>query len=435
MCYQTATWNPTSCQYDITGTQPAAPTVACYQTATWNPTSCQYDITGTQPAAPTVACYQTATWNPTSCQYDVTGTSIPPTFVESLPTNVTVECSAVPVPAILTAIDVCGSSVAVTHTEVRTDGSCPNNYVLTETWTATDAYNNQISYSQTITVQDTTAPQLATAYLSVVNTTCNNIPVVPQLNFTDNCSTTPVSVVYNESTSTVAADGTYTIIRTWTVSDACGNSNIFTQSINVTISNFNQSASVQSQCNDDISLSVDILGLLNNQFPGVTTTTGTWSVSPTTTGLNTTTGIFTPMGLSVGDYVVTYNNNDSVCPSKVSVTIPIDDSCVPLACRTLNIINVLTPNGDTHNDTFVIENITDSCYSDNTVEIYNRWGVMVYNASGYDNRTKVFTGVSEGRGTINQSAELPTGTYFYILKYRNAEGNYTTKTGYLYLSR
>ncbi|MEZ4877204.1 MAG: hypothetical protein R2805_06610 [Flavobacterium sp.] len=61
----------TTCQYDVTGEQPAAPTVLCYQTATWNPTTCQYDVTGEQPAAPTVLCYQTATWNPTTCQYDV----------------------------------------------------------------------------------------------------------------------------------------------------------------------------------------------------------------------------------------------------------------------------------------------------------------------------------------------------------------------------
>ena len=32
--------------------QPAAPTVACYETATWNSDTCQYDITGTQPANP-----------------------------------------------------------------------------------------------------------------------------------------------------------------------------------------------------------------------------------------------------------------------------------------------------------------------------------------------------------------------------------------------
>ena len=74
LCYQTATWNPTTCIYDITGTQPTAPTVLCYQTATWNPNTCIYDITGTQPTAPTVLCYQTATWNPNTCIYDITGT-------------------------------------------------------------------------------------------------------------------------------------------------------------------------------------------------------------------------------------------------------------------------------------------------------------------------------------------------------------------------
>jgi hypothetical protein len=59
LCYQTATWNPTTCQWDVTGTQPSAPTVACYETATWNPTTCVWNVTGTQPSAPTgLACYQ-----------------------------------------------------------------------------------------------------------------------------------------------------------------------------------------------------------------------------------------------------------------------------------------------------------------------------------------------------------------------------------------
>ncbi|MFM7015896.1 MAG: MopE-related protein [Bacteroidota bacterium] len=72
-CYETATWNGTSCQYDVTGSKPAAPTIACYETATWNGLTCQYDVTGSQPAAPTVACYETATWNGSTCQYDITG--------------------------------------------------------------------------------------------------------------------------------------------------------------------------------------------------------------------------------------------------------------------------------------------------------------------------------------------------------------------------
>jgi Putative metal-binding motif/Secretion system C-terminal sorting domain/HYR domain len=73
-CYETATFNGTTCTYDVTGTQPAAPTVACYETATFNGATCTYDVTGTQPVAPTVACYETATFNTTSCVWDVTGT-------------------------------------------------------------------------------------------------------------------------------------------------------------------------------------------------------------------------------------------------------------------------------------------------------------------------------------------------------------------------
>ena len=71
-------------------------------------------------------------------------------------------------------------------------------------------------------------------------------------------------------------------------------------------------------------------------------------------------------------------------------------------------------------DYFEIENITIlECYPENTVEIYNRWGVKVYDTENYNNDTRAFRGVSEGRDTVKESAELPTGTYFYILKYKN----------------
>jgi gliding motility-associated-like protein len=120
----------------------------------------------------------------------------------------------------------------------------------------------------------------------------------------------------------------------------------------------------------------------------------------------------------------------------VTLTIPVDDSCVVLPCQTLEVHNAVTPNGDGLNDYFIIDNITDtSCYPENTVEIYNRWGVKVFDTNNYDNTSHVFQGISEGRDTVKQSAELPTGTYFYILKYKTSEGNYVTKNGYLYLSR
>ena len=69
------------------------------------------------------------------------------------------------------------------------------------------------------------------------------------------------------------------------------------------------------------------------------------------------------------------------------------------------------------------------------VEIYNRWGVLVYETKNYDNLGRRFEGISEGRATVNKSAELPTGTYFYIIEYTTTDGQTVNKDGYLYLTR
>ncbi len=74
-CYETASFNPTTCSWDITGTEPALPTLACYETATFNTTTCSWDITGTQPTMPTLACYETATFNTSTCTWVVTGSA------------------------------------------------------------------------------------------------------------------------------------------------------------------------------------------------------------------------------------------------------------------------------------------------------------------------------------------------------------------------
>jgi gliding motility-associated-like protein len=99
----------------------------------------------------------------------------------------------------------------------------------------------------------------------------------------------------------------------------------------------------------------------------------------------------------------------------------------------LTILNeIITPNGDGTNDYFEITNIT--LFPDNTVQIYNRWGVVVYEAKGYDNGNNAFRGVSNGRATIQTDAELPVGVYFYIVNY-NDNGENKSTTGYLYVNR
>jgi gliding motility-associated-like protein len=99
----------------------------------------------------------------------------------------------------------------------------------------------------------------------------------------------------------------------------------------------------------------------------------------------------------------------------------------------LEVFNSITNNDDNLNDAFIIRGIEQ--YPDNTLIIYNRWGVEVYNVDGYGQDDKYFRGLSEGRKTISQSAELPKGTYYYLLRYVNKQGVQKQRSGYLYITK
>ncbi|RKR09507.1 gliding motility-associated-like protein [Flavobacterium sp. 90] len=99
----------------------------------------------------------------------------------------------------------------------------------------------------------------------------------------------------------------------------------------------------------------------------------------------------------------------------------------------IKVFNAFSPNGDSKNARFYIQGL--ECYPDNTVEIYNRWGVLVYDTNNYNNEDRVFVGISEGRTTIKQSDGLPVGTYFYILKYKDSGSNQHELSGYLYINK
>ncbi|NNL34096.1 MAG: T9SS type B sorting domain-containing protein, partial [Flavobacteriaceae bacterium] len=74
-CWETTTFNNTTCNWDITGTQPEEPTnLECWEIATFNDTTCSWDITGTQPEEPSIECWETTTFNHTTCSWDITGT-------------------------------------------------------------------------------------------------------------------------------------------------------------------------------------------------------------------------------------------------------------------------------------------------------------------------------------------------------------------------
>ncbi|AEM71213.1 VCBS protein [Allomuricauda ruestringensis DSM 13258] len=96
-------------------------------------------------------------------------------------------------------------------------------------------------------------------------------------------------------------------------------------------------------------------------------------------------------------------------------------------------INVITPNGDTVHDVFTIKYIEN--YPNNTVRIYNRWGVMVFQTKSYNTSGNVFDGTSQGRVTVDKDNKLPVGTYFYVIDYEDQNGNMKQISGYLYINR
>ncbi len=99
----------------------------------------------------------------------------------------------------------------------------------------------------------------------------------------------------------------------------------------------------------------------------------------------------------------------------------------------VEVFNVVTPNGDGVHDVLTIGGLQN--YPDNTIRIYNRWGVLVFTTKAYDTTGNVFDGTSEGRVTVDKDNKLPVGTYFYILDYVDVTDKTVTMTGYIYLNR
>lgn len=132
-----------------------------------------------------------------------------------------------------------------------------------------------------------------------------------------------------------------------------------------------------------------------------------------------------------GDLDLIWSNGDVGSVTYVSIqtsgtyTVTATDECGRTATDVVNvevdcevvIPNVITPNGDGHNDLFVIEGIK---YVGNTVRIYNRWGQTIYEANNYKNTWK-----ADG---------VPDGTYYYEIMVKRSSGD-ETYTGHLTILR
>ena len=113
-----------------------------------------------------------------------------------------------------------------------------------------------------------------------------------------------------------------------------------------------------------------------------------------------------------------YINNNLISDPKVSppintvyeLTVTDSNGCVSNSSHRIVVIdnpniltinNLITPNGDGFNDTWLIENI--ELFPNNSVHVFNSYGQIIYEAAPYQNDWDV------------ASLELPDGTYFYMI--------------------
>ncbi len=336
----------------------------------------------------------------------------PPTF-SSLPNDTIINCSDIPQFAQAEVEDSCSFNIDLSFDDVVTNGSCDGDFNITRTWTAIDECGNVSTASQTIIAQDTTPPNLESELDEDIVQICESPPEIPELEFSDNCSSN-LSVIYNEETQTIDADN-YDIIRTWTVYDECANENTFTQTIHMQIIDTMISLPL-NLCPDD-----DAIDL--NHFVE-TNTDGYWEIENQNLLTN---NLLNPKKIAQGIYIFRYIVPTNQCIQTNELVIQIGETCIELepcinSSMDVEISKLVTPNNDLKNQTFEVAYIlnpeidfNDRCDIIVKVKMFNRWGTKVFESNNYDNS---WTGTASGK--LGTEDKLPSGTYYYVVTLVNS---------------
>ncbi|MCP4120316.1 MAG: gliding motility-associated C-terminal domain-containing protein, partial [Bacteroidetes bacterium] len=180
---------------------------------------------------------------------------------------------------------------------------------ILNTWTAIDDCGNSTEISLAIHIIDTIPPELQNVPEDMTIQIGEDIPIAPTVTATDNCQyaglTGEVEVVMNESQQ--PTDCGYILIRTWTATDACGNSSSASQQIHI-------------EGIDDVL--VEITPENCEQGDGAV------SMTPANYNYLWSDGYdgATRTGLSAGIYEVTVSFDN--CTDEITVIVPSDCECV-----------------------------------------------------------------------------------------------------------
>lgn len=132
--------------------------------------------------------------------------------------------------------------------------------------------------------------------------------------------------------------------------------------------------------------------------------------------LNTTT-VLDEKALGSGTYTVNITGANG-CTNSATIAVGLDseDDC------TLKFYSGFSPNGDGLNEAWVIDNI--ELHPENKVQIFNRWGEVVWSQENYNNDDVVWNGLNKNGN------EMTAATYFYV-----AEVSGQTYKGWVEITR
>ena len=312
----------------------------------------------------------------------------------------------------------CSTEATVTVTVRQPVPVLPNNNMVYTDTTTTTAGN--ITTGGTVGTQSVTTGPTGNVTITVVTPATPQVPggTVPTLN-PDGTVTVP----------TGTASGTYTI--TYQVCTTATPTSCVTGVVTITVSPTTVTPTVLPVAVDDrastaVNTPVNIAVLPNDTLNGATTPNVVTSPANGTVMVNSDNTIeYRPHTGFTGTDTFVYEICNSAGCSSATVTVDIINKLIPY--------NGMSVNGDGKNDHFHIGGIEN--YPNNVVRIYNRWGVKVFEVSGYDNVTRVFRGISDGRVTVEAADKLPQGTYYYVIEYYDQNNNKQSEVGWLYIKK
>jgi prepilin-type processing-associated H-X9-DG protein len=229
-----------------------------------------------------------------------------------MPTDITVECDAVPTNCVFHGNGICSpltnndvndnctsaANLVITYTEVSTKCSnpalcCYYTYTLTRTWKVTDCAGNMLIHTQVITVRDTKPPTALCRNRTLPLDKTGKLILLPSdvdNGSFDNCAATPyLTFTVMPNTFTCANLGANLV--TLTVTDPCGNSATCQATVTVTegIAPCTPQINVETSC-----MGMNAMGnatnMDNGQFVDIITIKSlammTWSLTANSTSGN-----------------------------------------------------------------------------------------------------------------------------------------------------